>query len=78
MADDEMPHVDPPPETRRCAVCGSERASFGFGPPGVSEADAWYCAEHRAEGERRWAARYRPQPTEAPAPSLLWRDRDGR
>ena len=52
MADDELPHVDPPRETRHCAVCGAAHASFGFGPPGVLPADAWYCAEHRADGER--------------------------
>jgi hypothetical protein len=58
MADDEpIPHVDPPRETRRCAICG-KWASFGFGPPGVLPADAWYCAEHREHGERAWAARY--------------------
>jgi hypothetical protein len=50
-----------PPAMRRCAVCG-EGASYGFGPPGFSlqPAEAWYCGAHRHEGERVWAARYRP------------------
>jgi len=63
MADDEpILHVEPPRETRLCAVCGAAHASFGFGPPGVLPADAWYCAEHREDGERAWSARYRPTP----------------
>ena len=42
MIDDE-PHVEPPLETRRCAVCGEPRQ------PG----EAWYCAKHRQhEGDR--------------------------
>lgn len=47
-------------EVRRCAICG-EAASYGFGPPAgpVQPTEAWYCAGHRDEGERRWAARYR-------------------
>jgi hypothetical protein len=60
--DDPFPDINPRPEAiRRCAVCG-ERASFGFGPPGATQADAeaWYCGAHREEGERLWAARYRP------------------
>jgi hypothetical protein len=61
VADDD-PHVDPPRETRCCAVCGAAHASFGFGPPGVLPADAWYCAEHREDGERAWAARYGMRP----------------
>jgi hypothetical protein len=42
-------------------VCG-EDAAYGFGPPGfpLQPAEAWYCGAHRAEGERAWAARYRP------------------
>jgi hypothetical protein len=56
--DDPPPFVDPPSETRRCAICGAVHASFGFGPPGVLPADAWYCTEHRQDGERAWAARY--------------------
>ena len=53
------PEFDPPPESRRCAVC-REAASYGFGPPGgFGPAEAWYCGPHREEGERRWAARYR-------------------
>jgi hypothetical protein len=57
--DEPTPTIDPP-GTWRCAVC-SERAAYGFGPPGspVQAADGWYCAAHREEGERRWAARYR-------------------
>jgi hypothetical protein len=51
MTDDE-PHVDPPREERCCAICGAAHASFGFVPPGVLPADAWYCAEHRQDGER--------------------------
>jgi hypothetical protein len=65
MADEPILH-DPPPEDRRCAVCGSERASFGFGPPGTLSTDAWYCAEHRQDGERAWAARYRMRPKGPP------------
>jgi hypothetical protein len=50
-----------PPEGRRCPVCG-EAARPGFGPPGfpLEPAQAWYCGTHRREGERAWAARYRP------------------
>jgi len=49
MADYEPPlHVDPPGESRHCAICGAGRASFGFRPPGVQPADTWYCAEHPA------------------------------
>jgi hypothetical protein len=46
--DEPTPEFDPPPELRRCAVCG-EAASYGFGPPGgpVQPAGAWYCATHR-------------------------------
>jgi hypothetical protein len=60
MTDEPFPDIRPP-ETRRCAICGAT-ASFGFGPPGTTqaEAEAWYCARHRYEGERIWAARYRP------------------
>jgi hypothetical protein len=40
---DDEPHVDPPRETRRCAVCGQP----------LQPAEAWYCAKHRQhEGER--------------------------
>jgi hypothetical protein len=39
MADDDTtPHVDPPRETRHCAICGAT-AYYGFGPPGVLPAD---------------------------------------
>ena len=66
MADDEpIPHVDLPRETRHCKVCGAAHASFGFGPPGVLPADAWYCSEHREDGERTWAARYGMQRRDA-------------
>jgi hypothetical protein len=56
--DEPTPDIDP--DIRRCAICG-DRASYGFGPPGspAQPANAWYCATHREEGERRWAARYR-------------------
>jgi len=64
MGDDE-PHVDQAHDIRRCAVCGATHASFGFGPPGVLPADAWYCSEHRQDGERAWAARYGTRPTGA-------------
>jgi hypothetical protein len=42
-------------------MCG-ETAPYGFGPPGfpLQPAEAWYCGSHREEGERVWAARYRP------------------
>ena len=60
MADDDTtPHVDPPREARHCAICGAT-AYYGFGPPGVLPADAWYCGDHLEEGERAWSARYRP------------------
>jgi hypothetical protein len=60
MADDPFPDITPP-EIRRCVICG-EGAAFGFGPPGfpLQPAEAWYCGTHRPEGERAWAARYRP------------------
>jgi hypothetical protein len=29
----------------------------------VGPAEAWYCGPHRHEGERAWAARYRPSPS---------------
>ena len=50
-----------PPDIPRSAVCGAN-ASFGFGPPGaaMSPTEAWYCAEHRQAGERRWQERYCP------------------
>jgi hypothetical protein len=59
MDEPPPPPVDPP-SPRRCAVCG-EDAAFGFGPPGSAE--AWYCGTHRQDGERAWAARYRPSPS---------------
>jgi len=50
----------------RCGLrFGAARASFGFGPPGVLPADAWYCSEHREDGERAWVARYGMRPTGA-------------
>jgi hypothetical protein len=54
------PTLDPP-ELHRCAMCG-EHASYGFGPPGfpLQPVEAWYRGSHRREGERAWAARYRP------------------
>lgn len=60
MANDNQPSGDPP-ESYSCAICGA-RAPYGFGSPAtpVQPADAWYCATHREEGERRWATRYRP------------------
>jgi hypothetical protein len=56
MADDTQ--ISTPP-IQVCAVC-DEFASYRFGPPGapVQPTDAWFCGEHRQEGERRWAARY--------------------
>lgn len=47
------------PAVRRCAVCG-ERAAYGFGSLGepVQPVEAWYCATHQDEGDRRWAGRY--------------------
>jgi hypothetical protein len=61
--DEPAPTLDPP-ESRRCAVCG-EGAPYGFGPPGFPRqpAEAWYCGTHRDDGERAWAARYRPSPS---------------
>ena len=56
---DDQPHADPLRETWYCAICAAAHASFGFGPPGVLPADAWYCSEHREDGERAWAARLR-------------------
>jgi hypothetical protein len=58
--DEPVSPVDPP-GSRRCAVCG-EAAPYGFGPPSfpLQPAEAWYCGTHRQEGERAWAARYRP------------------
>jgi hypothetical protein len=58
--DEPTPILDPP-ESYRCTICG-EGASYGFGPPGfpLQPAEAWYCGSHREEGERAWAARYRP------------------
>ena len=58
---DEPTPETPSSEGRRCAVCG-ESAPYGFGPPGfpLQPAEAWYCGAHREEGERVWAARYRP------------------
>jgi hypothetical protein len=57
--DDPTPDIAPP-DIRRCAICGEPRASYGFGPPGspAQAAEAWYCATHREEGDRRWTARY--------------------
>jgi hypothetical protein len=57
---DEPSLVIDPPDIRRCAICGDAGASYGFGPPGnpAPPAEAWYCATHREEGERRWSARY--------------------
>jgi hypothetical protein len=59
--DEPVPPTLDPPEGHRCALCG-EHAAYGFGPPGFSlqPAEAWYCGTHRHEGERAWAARYRP------------------
>jgi hypothetical protein len=55
MTDEPIPSIDPPP--RHCIVCG-ERAAIGFGSPGSPQtAEAWYCAQHRHEGERAWATR---------------------
>jgi len=56
MTDDPFPNINP----RRCTVCG-EVVSYGFGSAGspAVDADAWYCGEHRDEGERLWTARYR-------------------
>ena len=61
MDDSPTPEITPL-VSRRCAVC-SERASFGFGPPGnpALDANAWYCGAHREEGERAWMALYRPE-----------------
>jgi hypothetical protein len=68
MIDADPIAIIDPPRARQCAICDSERASYGFGPPGTQQSAeaAWYCAEHRAEGEQRWAARYvtRPRPGE--------------
>lgn len=63
MDDDKPIATIDPPEIRHC-MCG-ERASFGFGPPsGASvDADVWYCAAHREEGQRRWPRRYGPPVT---------------
>jgi hypothetical protein len=54
--DEPTPVLDPP-SPRRCAVCG-EGAPYGFGPPGfpLQPAEAWYCGQHREEGERARAA----------------------
>jgi hypothetical protein len=61
--DEPTSQIDPL-EPHRCAVCG-EGASYGFGAPGfpLQPAEAWYCGAHRGEGERTWAARYRPSPS---------------
>ena len=48
------------PELLLWVHCG-EIASYGLGAPGggpVQPPEAWYCREHRHEGEARWAARY--------------------
>jgi hypothetical protein len=58
-------------------VCGVTPALFGFGPPGTLPADAWYCVEHRQEGERAWSERYGTLSQEAAAPSPAM-GRDGR
>jgi hypothetical protein len=58
----DEPAPDIAPESRRCAVCGVQHAPYGFSPPGfpLQPAEAWYCGTHRQEGERAWAACYRP------------------
>jgi hypothetical protein len=55
MTMDEPTSEIPPPDIRRCAICGEPWASYGFSPPGgpAQLAEAWYCATHRGEGERR-------------------------
>lgn len=57
MTDEPTPATGP--EIHYCVTC-AEPAMFGFGAPGVpvQPTEAWYCGEHRHEGERRWAARY--------------------
>jgi hypothetical protein len=60
MGDPPTPEIRPL-EDRRCAVCG-EAARYYFGAPGfhLQTAEGWYCGTHLHEGERAWAARYRP------------------
>ena len=48
------PAVLPSLYNHRCEVCGSDRASFGFDL--LSGRTAWYCAAHRADGQRLFAA----------------------
>jgi hypothetical protein len=60
--EEPIPSTDPSPENRHCAICGTAHALFGFGPPGTLSAEAWYCRQHRQDGERAWAARYHPPP----------------
>jgi hypothetical protein len=58
---DEPTPIFDPPEGHRCAVCG-EGARYYFGAPASPShtAEGWYCGTYLHEGERAWAARYRP------------------
>jgi hypothetical protein len=70
---DEPTPIPDSPVSHRCAVCG-DVAAHGFGPPGFppQPAEAWYCGTHRGEGERAWAARYRPKAAGQGRGSLSW------
>jgi hypothetical protein len=37
-----------PPQARRCLVCGSDRAHWGFGPP-LTPKLVFACREHRVQ-----------------------------
>jgi len=56
--DEPAPRDIDPPESRRCAICGEQHASYGFGPPGspVQQTQVWYRAMRREQDDHRWSA----------------------